>query len=81
MPASSFRPAKDFLHLLQTLQTFKTGNNKEDDDASKSQLVVKPGSLPMLPPPGLRGKTAILCMALSTAYVDAVLSTLACSTM
>ena len=69
------------LHLLQTLQTFKTGN-KEDDDASKSQLVVKPGSLPMLAPPGLRGETAVLCiMAITTAYGTAVMSRLARSTM
>ena len=43
--------------MLQTLQSFKSGN-KEENDASQKQLVIKPGTLPMLPPAGFRGETA-----------------------
>ena len=44
-----------FLHLLlQTLQSFKADDKEVADDTQK-QLVIKPGSLPMLPPPGFRG--------------------------
>ena len=58
MYPSSLKPvrAPHFLHLLlQTLQSLKAGD-KEQDNASQKQLVIKPGSLPMLPS-GFRGET------------------------